>query len=222
MQSQSRKGFSLLELSISITIIAFLVAALVAGQNIKTRLELNQVVEDISNIKTAVEQFETTYGSIPGDMWNAEGSFGASVTENGDGDTTLETGAPSERLLFWQHLALAGLIEGTYDGVSTDENGRPSGSLKNSLFGVSTEWPIGLATHGDVYYSAEKDAAGNGLFTTKEAFDFDGRYDDSNPTTGTIRATDGADAAAEDCVVLATTNYNLSNTSNTPCVLHFF
>lgn len=213
----NKKGFTLLELSISIAVIAFLIAAVTAGRGVKHRLELNQVMEDISNFSQSLQQFEATYGGIAGDLWNAETAFDAINTDNGNGNAELDELPTDETLLLWQHLALAGLIEGTYDATAGD-SGQPSGSLKGSLYRARTLWN---GDHGGIYFTAEKNAAGNGLFTTKEAFDFDSKHDNSDPNSGSIRATDGANATAEDCVTSAG-EYNLSNEDATPCVLHFF
>lgn len=216
--NKKAKGFTLLELSISIAVIAFLIAAVTAGRGVKHRLELNQVIEDISNFSLSVSQFEETYGGIPGDLWNAETVFDASSTDNGDGNSQIEDAVETESLLFWQHLALAGLLEGTYDGSTAGSESQPSGTLKNSLYRARTLWND---VHGSIYYTVEKGANGNGLFTTKEAFDFDSKHDNSDPESGSIRASDGANTTAEDCVT-STGEYNLSNNDGTPCVLHFF
>ena len=212
------KGFTLLELSISIAVISFLIAAVTAGRGVKHRLELNQIIEDISNISKSLKQFESTYGGIPGDLWNAEQVFDSANTNNGNGNTQIEDLPTNETLLFWQHLALAGLLEGTYDGTTAGSEGQPSGSLKGSLYKARTLWN---GSHGNVYYTVEKNAAGNGLFTTEEAFHFDSQHDNSDPNSGSIRASDGANASAEDCIT-SSGEYNLTNNNGSPCILHFF
>lgn len=233
MSSQNHKGFSLLELSISITIIALLVAAVTAGQSIKHRLELNQIIDGIDNIRAAIATFKENQGSpahIPGDYSLAVAKLSnGGTTENGNGNGVLETGSPNEELLFWEHLSLDGLIEGSYDGTTNGPGGRPATSIKGGLYGVHNfsqavvgdATPPNPSTPDPIYITVEKGSAGNGLFTTKEAFDYDSKYDNSDPDTGSIRATDGADAAINDCVT-AGGEYNLSNDSNSPCVLHFF
>lgn len=222
MKVSQCKGFSLLELAVSLTIIGLLVAAIVAGQNIKSRLELNQVITDVTNISKALIEFENQHGSLAGDMWNAEDVFGSGNTNNGNGNGELtDIGASDERLLYWQHLSLAGYLEGSYDGVTDGDGGRFTSTLKASLIGADTLWPRGGGTHGDAYLYVEKTSAGNGLFTIKEAYDFDTKYDDSMPRTGAIRATDGADTGVNSCITGSDT-YDLTNSAQTPCVLNFF
>jgi type II secretory pathway pseudopilin PulG len=209
-------GFSILEMTITITIIALIVAAITAGSNMKTKLELNQVVDDISDISSAVKQFNTTYSGLPGDLFTAETSFGAANTDNGDGNNYL-SGA-SEPLLFWQHLALAGLIEGTYDGVTNGPGGKMQTPLKHGVYSAIK------ASGGKLNISVSRaigtDGLAYGLFTTRQAYNFDSKYDDSNPTTGSIRAGDGSGETAGDCY--STTVYNLTNSDEAPCVMYFY
>ncbi len=206
-----QKAFSVLEMAISITIIAMLVSVVVAGQSVKHKLELNQVIDDISSITTAVQEFENTYGDTPGDIYDAEDKFGAAATNNGDGDGTLET-TPAEETLFWQHLSLAGLIEGTYNGSSEEM----AGPMKYSFYHAQT-------TSGLLNIQVGKASSGS-LFSTKEAFDYDSKYDDGDPETGAIRAQDGAGETATDCVSGSSPNlsYNLTNNTENPCVINFF
>ncbi len=217
------RGFSVLELTMSLTVIAMLVAAVTTGASLKHSLELSQVVDDISNITRAVSSFRSTYIYYPGDFPSAEERLGSTSTDDGNGNGFLGTSEgvdtnTNETLLFWQHLQLAGLIEGSYDGATNGIGGLMQGPLKYSVFTV-TKASGGLMTITVSKIGSAGGAPGYGLFTTKEAFDYDGKYDDNNPTTGTIRASDGTGETAGDCVSGGA--YNLTNTSETPCVVSF-
>lgn len=206
-----QKGFSLVELGMSLTIISLVVAAVVAGANVKSKLELNQVLEDIGNIGKAVKEFRKLYNGYPGDMFDAEDKFGATPTNNGNGDNDIADG--TEPFLFWQHLNLAGLIEGNYNGTSDTM----TTSIEKGIFVASK------TTTGNVIISAQK-SGGVGLFTTKQAWEIDTKYDDGIPTSGIIIARDGAGETAEDCVNITANPdaYKLSNTGESPCVLDFY
>lgn len=217
------RGFSIVELSVSIAVIAMIVAAVVAGSSLKHSLELSQVVTDISNISTAVKNFKASYMATPGDMYNAEDKFGAANTDDGNGDNDLGTAEgtdtnTNETLLFWQHLKLSGFIEGTYDGATNGVGGIMQGPLQYSAF-TASKAAGGILTISVSKINASGGTPGYGLFTTKEAFDYDGKYDDNNPTTGTIRASDGTGETAGDCVSGGA--YNLTNNSESPCVVSF-
>lgn len=205
------KGFSLVELGVSLSIIGMLVAAVVAGANVKSKLELNQIVEDVGNIGKAVKEFKQTYNGYPGDMFDAEDKFGATPTNNGNGDNDMADG--SESFLFWQHLNLAGLIEGNYNGTSET-------MITPITKGI---YVASKTTTGNVVISAQK-SAGVGLFTTKQAWEIDTKYDDGIPTSGTIIATDGAGETAQDCANTTANpdEFKLSNNTESPCVLNFY
>jgi prepilin-type N-terminal cleavage/methylation domain-containing protein len=218
-----KRGFSILELSISISIIALLVAGITAGSSLKDKLELNNVVNDISAISLAVKEFQKTYNALPGDMFNAQDSFGSANTYNGNGNNSLGaaegTGTnANETLLFWQHLALAGLISGSYDGATDGIGGRMKTPIKNGLYGAAKA----SGATGKLYITVGK-ASAYGLFTTKQAYDYDTKYDDGNPSTGNIRGVDGTGETAGNCnnTTPSPNVYNLS-VSGTPCVMQFY
>ncbi len=222
--SKQVNAFSLLEMSISITIISLLIAAILTGQNMKHRLELNQVITDISTITSAIKQFKDVYASaIPGDLSTAQTSFGSS-TSNGNGDNDLDTGTPNEELFFWQHLQLAGLISGTYDGATSGTGGQMATQQKYGFYFAHK------ASGGRLNIQVSK-VGGYGLFSTKEASDFDIKYDDGNPgftdpavTTATLTAADGTGETAANCVTTSTApdSYTTTNLTGTPCILYFY
>ena len=229
-----QRAFTLLEIAISITIIALLVAAVTAGQNIKHRLALNQVMDHIAGFNSANSQFTSTYGGLAGDLYNAETLLGeANIGNetvdgngdgNGDGDNTLETNLTSpnrdETLLFWQHLAVAGLLSGSFDASTTGAGGMYEGTLKNMFYQPNTN----SSESNALYFLASRitsSTVGRGIFTTKEAFNFDSKYDDSNPASGSIRSVDGNDQTQYDCVT-ESSEYNLTNTETNACAIQFY
>lgn len=228
---KNTSGFSMLEMSITLTIIALIVAAVLTGQSLKHRQELAQVITDISSITSAVEQFKSVYSNYyPGDLYNAADLLSSAV--NGDGTGYLETSntaSKNEELLFWQHMVLAGLISnvsGSYDGTTvTGEGGVMVSPLGYGYFYAHKLVNIPSAAvnpTGKLVIQISKTGSA-GLFTTKEAYDFDNKYDNTNPigTSGTITAADGSDASANDCVTGGGA-FNLTNVTGTPCILYFY
>ena len=114
------QGFTLVELSIVIIIIGFLIAGIAAGTSLIKQAELNSVVTDLQNYQTAYNNFILRYNAVPGDMRNAEtywpaGATGCSITAtecNGDGNglITMSFGVPSEVQSAWRELSLANMI----------------------------------------------------------------------------------------------------------------
>ena len=91
----TNKAFSLLEMAISITIISLLIAAVLTGQALKRRQELNQVIADIGNITSAAKQFRSIYSNYyPGDYYTSDLNNGTNTSvfyTSGDGSGYLET-----------------------------------------------------------------------------------------------------------------------------------
>jgi len=212
-------GFSLLEMAVSLTVIALIVAALTVTQQIKTRLELNNIIDDRSRLEEAVSSFESRYSALPGDFWNAAEIFGAEATLGGNGNAALDTDAENgdETLLFWQHLQLAGLIEGSYDGETDGAGGRMPASVPKAFYGAGTEDYWG-DTENALYIVAER-PEGKGAFTPAQAYDYDTRYDDANPLTGAIRARD-PEGEEHACLTVGG-DYQLSSENDRACRMYF-
>lgn len=135
------KGFSLLEISVVLAVVALLAGGVLTGKSILRNSELKSVSSDLLRYKAAVDSFRDIYDALPGDMPDATEIWGAqhstpttcrttasvsALTCNGNGDRRVESldggTTYSERHRFWQHLANAKLIDGRFSGV-----GGPSG-----------------------------------------------------------------------------------------------
>ena len=113
------KGFSLVELSIVIIIIGFLIAGVSSGASLIRQAKLLKTIEEIQNYDSAVTRFKTKYGEIPGDMPYATSYWPSTVNGNGNGmiDMNYYMGG-AETNGAWQHLSLAGLVPGSYSGTN--------------------------------------------------------------------------------------------------------
>lgn len=216
-----------------------------AGQSLIRASELRAATVEQSRFITAVHTFRDKYFALPGDFRAANSVW--TTASNGNGDGMLygagANGVAAEIFQFWHQLALAGLIEGSYTGLtaaSGDYNGHIPGTnvprSKVPLGGWSTQTRNNYPGDG-IFYAYHY---GNALFfggtdTTdvtrvrilkpEEAWNIDGKVDDGLPRSGTVFAgysydcttkTDGNTSALTDTSGV----YNLSRTT-VSCALAF-
>lgn len=122
LSRQNLKGFTLVELSIVIVIIGLIIAGITAGRSLVNSSRLRSQVSDLQKYNTAFNAFVFQYNAIPGDMKNARSYWGGTVTNgNGDGrlsyDANNATNLTHENLTLFQHLSMAGLIDGKYNNT---------------------------------------------------------------------------------------------------------
>lgn len=147
-------GFSLVELSIVLVILGLLAGGILGGQSLIRAAELRSVLSEYESHITALNTFQGKYFALPGDMstatrfWppaaNCPGNATQGTTDgstcDGNGNGRIEStqdisgvaGAnpdSNEWFRAWQHMANAGLVTGTYQGV------RGSGSAQHAIPG---------------------------------------------------------------------------------------
>ncbi len=257
-----KHGFSLVELSIVLVILGLLVGGVLTGQSLIRAAELRSVTTEFSKYQAAGNTFRDKYFQLPGDMTNATDFWGAAhatpatclttagtgtQTCNGDGDGLVESAAAAnqygERFTLWQHLANAGLVEGSYTGRSGPLNGAdfipttntPKSKLSNGTWSVFT---LGVITananvydmdYGGVYLLGAKNAtigsANDPILKPEEAWNIDTKMDDGKPARGKViaRYWNNLCAAADDGTHESTdlnASYRLSD-SSIQCALYF-
>jgi prepilin-type N-terminal cleavage/methylation domain-containing protein len=113
-----KKAFTLVELAIVIVIIGLLVGGVLVGQELITQAQINSIVKGYQSYESSLIVFKDKYNCIAGDCNKAQTYFGASNTQNGNGNRHIAENT-NESPLVWQHLALAKLIKGSYNGSIT-------------------------------------------------------------------------------------------------------
>lgn len=247
-----RLGFSLVELSIVLVILGLLTGGILAGQSLIRGAELRSISSDLSRYQSAIHTFRDKYSALPGDMNNATAFWGAqhataatcrttastsALTCNGDGNgqiSTMDSGVThSEFFRSWQHLANAGLIEGSYSGVGgaggvTDSDigiNVPAGRISRTGFSLSH---IGVQSAAPDWYDGNYPNMLNfgGEPTTwqtsmpaispDEAWGLDTKLDDGKPAYGSVVAFKSTSARTPNCTttaVISTAEYNLTNSA---------
>lgn len=209
------RAFSLVELSIVLVILGLLIGGIMAGQSLIRASELRAVSSEYARYLTATHAFRDKYFAIPGDFNNAVNIWGRSSacggtsdsgTCNGNATGTLSAGAAggtSEVFQFWNHLALAGLIEGQYSGLAGTSNdwhsmpgtNLPASKLRKAGWAASTTGTLTSVNfffdgqYGNSFSIGSGDTANlsypNSL-TPPEAWNIDTKMDDGMPGTGKI------------------------------------
>lgn len=266
------RGFSLVELSIVLVILGLLVGGVLSGQSLIRAAELRSVSSEYQRYYAAVQTFRDKYFALPGDMNNAVRFWGAQAggttdgtdatcaaltaaatgmatcNGNGDGIIGVTNGGNYESFRFWQHLANAGLIEGTYSGVAG-----PGGALEAVIGTNVAKSKLGRAGYSMQYLLLQNLGAGAADFNTEghalwfggfvtggfngaavikpeEAWNLDTKLDDGKPGFGKViswRFASGvpncttSNNALTSAADAAQAEYRLSN-SGLDCALRFF
>lgn len=198
------RAFSILEIMVSITIIALLVASVVTGKNVKRRLDLNRVIEDISITAAALGEFKVRFDGYPGDLYNAATVLKGEESTSGNGNGVIEG---DERYAFWDHLFHAALITERPPGNKDRE-----ASVKNGVYIAGSD--------GQGIITIQVSTLGSeGVFTTRDAYDLDVITDDGVASTGKTRGLNGTN---QNCLDSNTNDYDLTNKDGKPCVLVFY
>lgn len=136
----SRKsGFTLIELSIVLVIIALVIGGVVVGKELLEATKIRTTLAQLDQFKTAVSTFKMKYGSLPGDMgstkanqfnFSSRPSSHASGCGYGDENGIIHSWnitwlsycnnasgymTPGEPMMFWVDLSDAGLIPNIFE-----------------------------------------------------------------------------------------------------------
>lgn len=245
-----QRGFSLVELSIVLVILGLLTGGILSGQSLIRAAEVRTVGSDLARYQAAAYSFRDKYFALPGDMTNAQSFWGVRAagtnlvcqqtvnvttgTCNSDGNGQMDRLAGdagyNERFLVWQHLAYAGLIEGSYTGASAVATVQTSVSGTNTpatkLDGLWTPFYLGgpLSGHAEWYDGAysinglafgRASSASSPPFKPEELWNIDTKLDDGRPATGRVFATKGSGSWAAGCTTGDTlaAEYSLSSSA---------
>ncbi len=223
-----QSGFTLVELSIVIVIIALIVSGIVAGQSLVKSAKIRAIVTEADKYKASINTFYLEYNALPGDIPNAT-SYWSGVLD-GDGDKYVHgapAGGATEGSYFWEHLLKAGLVSGGYTGVAIPNTEIPGVHTGISSFSNKAGFiPFTLGIDGNywnygsnlIYGKRNVSVLGFGavhtgdnkvndysILTPKEAFGIDKKFDDGIPSAGLILGDHGTDLSSP---------YNCTNVTN--------
>jgi prepilin-type N-terminal cleavage/methylation domain-containing protein len=222
-----QSGFTLVEIAIVLVIIGLLLGGVLKGQEMITSSKAKSLFSDKSAFQAAYNAYADRYRAIPGDDALASGRFsalacGAVACSNGNGNGAIANqtvGAQDPRLTatggaainaaaaganevykFWQHLRAAQLIK--TEGSGAGEIFIQPNNATNGWTGVHSVAPYTFQTPSTLYIT-QIAVPGN------VAGAMDSANDDGFTNRGSIRAVDGAAAAAAG-VAYGAANANVS------------
>ena len=249
--SHTRTGFSLVELSIVLVILGLLTGGILAGQSLIRAAELRAITGDISKYRVALQTFRDKYMALPGDMPNATSFWGvqhatpatckttastSALTCNGDGNGVLaDTAGSSEFFRAFQHMANAGLIEGSFSGITGaggpwDVNPTNSPMTRISSVGISLFGSQNQLTNDGVRFVGNLPVSisfgvkvgsweyRGAFLRAEEAWNIDTKLDDGRPGYGSVRGFMDP-VACTTGTTPATAEYALNN-SSIICAIH--
>lgn len=214
-----KQGFSLVELSIVLVILGLLTGGILSGQSLIRASELRALSTEYQRYITAVHSFRDRYFQLPGDMNNAQSFWGIAhatpgtcvttasttpLTCNGNGNQQVFLSSGSNEVYrFWQHLSNAGLIEGSFDGIThgTTETSSTAANSPNSRIN-SALWYVEYWTGtiaGNSYLfdgqyghiltvgaASANNIPGGKILRPDELWNMDVKFDDGKPATGKL------------------------------------
>jgi prepilin-type N-terminal cleavage/methylation domain-containing protein len=122
-----KSAFTLVEMAIVLVIVGLLVGGVLVGKDLIRQAQLRQIVKDKETIQTSIYAFRNKYNGMPGDHPKAYDFFGAgcgtntstmSTGCNGDGNEEVDFLA-GENVKVWEHLTLAKMFPGSFNGSGT-------------------------------------------------------------------------------------------------------
>lgn len=169
---RKNKGFSLVELSIVLIVIATLIFGVVSAKSLIINSKLVDLASTVKKINIAQTSFTNTYKQMPGDAIIE--SFGEDFKGNADGYVGDGNPLNNESVLFFTHLYKADLLEEVYE-----KNKAPS-----SLSEVTREYYPETRFKG--VFIAVVGSDFKGLYTRANRLLFFSKYEDKNNFTPQI------------------------------------
>lgn len=245
-----QKAFSLVELSIVLVILGLLTGGILAGQSLIRAAELRSTTSTLQRYESAIRTFQDKYFALPGDMRNATQFWGVlagdgtnatcqntpasgAATCNGNGDGWIDHNSVNggERFRAFQHLANAGLIEGSFTGTNVTADwwgwqagvNVPAGKISDTAFSfMAINWVVGagethfVGTRQSNHIVVINSSVSNNLPFIKpdEVWNIDTKLDDGKPGYGKItvyKNSEDPNCTTSDSIF--TSEYMLSYTS---------
>ncbi|MCG6932104.1 MAG: prepilin-type N-terminal cleavage/methylation domain-containing protein [Gallionella sp.] len=202
-------GFTLIETAIVLVVIGLLLGATIKGQELINDSREKRLIGDFENIPVSIQTYQDKFRALPGDdarlAMHLPGAIpcsplaaGKCAPGNGliDGKWS-DTSDASESYVFWQHIRLAGLADGSLDTNSSDYIPR---NVLGGQLGVTSISPI-IGLSGTFLICSD---AIPGKYVKR----LDADLDDGNTAQGFMRAVDAGTTTPENPIQITNINEN--------------
>lgn len=201
-RAHTQAGVTLVETAIVLVLLGMLIAGIVAAQQLIAAAKVRSMTREIENKLSAVDVYVDKFRAYPGDMVNATTFFVNS--ENGDGNGRIAYAA-GEGNLAWEHLSLAGLVEGTFEANSPDDildTNIPRSNAAGGGAGFAFDYNDNIGNHLILALADGAGALNGSTLTPETSYSVDKKMDDGMPTSGVLRATNlGGGAGCQNTAV---------------------
>ncbi len=209
LQKIKQHGFTMIELSIVIVILALLAGSIIGGVNFMQTAKLRKQIGQIQNIEAGVSNFRNRYSCFPGDC--ADPTILAGYTYSGDGNGFLsDSWNGNENKGFWLHLSLAEMLDSqlvAHGGLAALN--APLMALGGGI--VNATGSLRFAQN-ILLFAQSTTTTSSGVIFFEDILHIDDKIDDALPNSGIIRSIGYDDVYASspfDLVVgLSTDNYD--------------
>ncbi|MGH8532333.1 MAG: prepilin-type N-terminal cleavage/methylation domain-containing protein [Gammaproteobacteria bacterium] len=131
-----QRGFTLVEIAIVLVIIGLLLGGILKGQELITSARVRNLADQAAGVQAAYYGFVDRFRAIPGD-WDldlANQALPGPAPTGGNNNGRIDNGW-GEALAVWQHLSMAGFIQGDYQGGAANPQPNSQNEAPRNAFG---------------------------------------------------------------------------------------
>ncbi len=190
MTKNSKKGFTLVELSIVLVIIGLLIGGILVAQSMIGTARIQAFVRQIGQFDAAIANYQTKFNGLPGDE--------TSVSPDGNNDGLIQSATANtmdgERGEFWNNLSTSGLKNENGQAYAADDGAPGTGVPVAKLGSGIGVWPgADTAARVNYYRIATQPATPNTLtdlatanVNANDSLAIDLKMDNGLATTGNM------------------------------------
>ncbi|ROH85877.1 prepilin-type N-terminal cleavage/methylation domain-containing protein [Pseudomethylobacillus aquaticus] len=189
-------GFTLIELAIVLVVVGLLLGGVLKGQELIGSAKVKSLTSELKNLQTYMYTYQDKFRALPGDDRSAAihvGGTNAAGTQNASIDGVWNGAslpAASETELFWQHVRLAGLANGS---TNINTAGYYPRNTEGGRIGVQSSATLAVLTNMPAGHAGCMDGLSSKLVTQMDIL-----LDDGETSSGSLRAYDTAVLTARD------------------------